>query len=113
MLIFGNIRRNCIRYINNINASSVMLNLLLKCYFYLFIFFTKFNLKTIINVFFFSINRVAQLTGYEPQELLHNTLYHYIHACDIHDMQIAHQICKSTNSFHSLFLIMAWLKQIK
>jgi len=35
--------------------------------------------------------RVSQLTGYEPQELIEKTLYHYIHACDILHMRHAHQ----------------------
>ena len=34
--------------------------------------------------------RVAQLTGYEPQDLIEKTLYHYIHACDILHMRYAH-----------------------
>ncbi|KAL4232936.1 putative secreted beta-glucosidase sim1 [Mactra antiquata] len=35
--------------------------------------------------------RVAQLTGYEPQELIEKTLYHHIHVCDIMNMRFAHQ----------------------
>ncbi|CAG5136658.1 unnamed protein product, partial [Candidula unifasciata] len=34
--------------------------------------------------------RVAALTGYEPQDLIEKTLYHYIHACDILHMRYAH-----------------------
>lgn len=37
--------------------------------------------------------RVAQLTGYEPQDLIEKTLYHYIHACDILHMRYAHHTC--------------------
>ena len=39
--------------------------------------------------------RVAQLTGYEPQDLIEKTLYHYIHACDILHMRYAHHTCKN------------------
>ncbi|ESO89288.1 hypothetical protein LOTGIDRAFT_106747 [Lottia gigantea] len=34
--------------------------------------------------------RVAALTGYEPQDLIEKTLYHYIHACDILHMRYSH-----------------------
>ena len=33
---------------------------------------------------------MAALTGYEPQDLIEKTLYHYIHACDILHMRFAH-----------------------
>uniref|UniRef100_A0A1B6CA85 Single-minded n=2 Tax=Clastoptera arizonana TaxID=38151 RepID=A0A1B6CA85_9HEMI len=35
--------------------------------------------------------RVSQLTGYEPQDVIEKTLYHYIHGCDIMHMRFAHQ----------------------
>lgn len=38
--------------------------------------------------------RVAALTGYEPQDLIERTLYHYIHAFDILHMRLAHHTCK-------------------
>lgn len=34
--------------------------------------------------------RVAQLTGYEPQDLIEKTLYHYIHSSDIMAMRFSH-----------------------
>ncbi|XP_059485989.1 single-minded homolog 1-like [Neocloeon triangulifer] len=34
--------------------------------------------------------RVSQLTGYEPQDLIEKTLYHYIHGCDIMHMRFSH-----------------------
>lgn len=42
------------------------------------------------NVCVVVVSRVAQLTGYEPQDLIEKTLYHYIHACDILHMRYAH-----------------------
>lgn len=39
-------------------------------------------------------HRVAQLTGYEPQDLIERTLYQYIHACDIVHMKFAHHTRK-------------------
>ncbi|XP_068993873.1 uncharacterized protein sim isoform X5 [Neodiprion pinetum] len=36
--------------------------------------------------------RVAQLTGYEPQDLIEKTLYQYIHGCDVMQMRYSHQI---------------------
>lgn len=43
---------------------------------------------------YFFYARVAQLTGYEPQDLIEKTLYQYIHAADILQMRYSHQICK-------------------
>ena len=37
--------------------------------------------------------RVSQLTGYEPQELIEKTFYHYIHVSDVLHMRHAHQTC--------------------
>ncbi|XP_069544782.1 single-minded homolog 2-like, partial [Brachyistius frenatus] len=34
--------------------------------------------------------RVAELTGYEPQDLIEKTLYHHVHACDIFHLRYAH-----------------------
>ncbi|KAL0275408.1 UNVERIFIED_CONTAM: hypothetical protein PYX00_003262 [Menopon gallinae] len=36
--------------------------------------------------------RVSNLTGYEPQDLIEKTLYHYIHGCDMMHMRISHHI---------------------
>ncbi|XP_046751910.1 protein single-minded isoform X2 [Diprion similis] len=36
--------------------------------------------------------RVAQLTGYEPQDLIEKTLYQYVHGCDVMQMRYSHQI---------------------
>ncbi|XP_052864445.1 protein single-minded-like [Anopheles cruzii] len=37
-------------------------------------------------------NRITELTGYEPQDLIDNTLYQYVHACDILELRQSHQI---------------------
>ncbi|KAL5010934.1 hypothetical protein ScPMuIL_013239 [Solemya velum] len=52
---------------------------------YMFMFRASLDLKLI-----FLDARVAQLTGYEPQDLIEKTLYHYIHACDIIHMRFSH-----------------------
>ncbi|XP_061192146.1 single-minded homolog 2-like isoform X2 [Saccostrea echinata] len=51
----------------------------------MFMFRASLDLKLI-----FLDARVAQLTGYEPQDLIERTLYQYIHACDILHMRFAH-----------------------
>lgn len=38
--------------------------------------------------------RVAQLTGYDPPDLIEKTLYHYVHGCDILQLRHAHHVCK-------------------
>lgn len=43
---------------------------------------------------YYQTNRVAQLTGYEPQDLIEKTLYHYIDYRDIGSMRYAHQQCE-------------------
>ncbi|XP_046806204.1 protein single-minded isoform X1 [Lucilia cuprina] len=53
----------------------------------MFMFRAHMDLKLI-----FLDARVAQLTGYEPQELIEKTLYQYIHVQDIVNMRISHQI---------------------
>ena len=35
--------------------------------------------------------RVLALTGYEPQDLIEKTLYHYVHAHDAHSVAYAHR----------------------
>lgn len=52
----------------------------------MFMFRASLDLKLI-----FLDARVAQLTGYEPQELIEKTLYHHIHVCDIMNIRFAHQ----------------------
>lgn len=42
----------------------------------------------------FDICRVSQLTGYEPQDLIEKTLYHYIHGNDILNMRDSHNTRK-------------------
>ncbi|CAH1799245.1 unnamed protein product [Owenia fusiformis] len=53
----------------------------------MFMFRASLDLKLI-----FLDARVAALTGYEPQDLIEKTLYHYIHACDIMPMRYAHHM---------------------
>ncbi|KAJ3641507.1 hypothetical protein Zmor_028013 [Zophobas morio] len=57
----------------------------------MFMFRASLDLKLI-----FLDARVAQLTGYEPQDLIEKTLYHYIHGSDILAMRYAHHqlLCK-------------------
>uniref|UniRef100_A0A672Z5R1 SIM bHLH transcription factor 2 n=1 Tax=Sphaeramia orbicularis TaxID=375764 RepID=A0A672Z5R1_9TELE len=37
-------------------------------------------------------SRVADLTGYEPQDLIEKTLYHHVHACDVFHLRYAHHL---------------------
>ncbi|KAF4526736.1 hypothetical protein B566_EDAN015306 [Ephemera danica] len=53
----------------------------------MFMFRASLDLKLI-----FLDARVAQLTGYEPQDLIEKTLYHYIHGCDIIHMRYSHHM---------------------
>lgn len=39
--------------------------------------------------------RVAELTGYEPQDLIEKTLYHHVHGCDIFHLRCAHHLRES------------------
>ncbi|XP_013414164.1 single-minded homolog 2 isoform X2 [Lingula anatina] len=57
----------------------------IKMYSNMFMFRASLDLKLI-----FLDARVARLTGYEPQDLIEKTMYHYIHACDILHMRYAH-----------------------
>jgi single-minded-like protein len=43
---------------------------------------------------FFILIRVSQITGYEPQDLVDRTLYHYVHTQDLMALRWAHQVCK-------------------
>lgn len=38
--------------------------------------------------------RVAELTGYEPQDLIEKTLYHHVHSCDTFHLRCAHHLCE-------------------
>lgn len=38
--------------------------------------------------------RVAELTGYEPQDLIEKTLYHHVHGCDTFHLRCAHHLRK-------------------
>lgn len=57
----------------------------------MFMFRASLDLKLI-----FLDARVSQLTGYEPQDLIEKTLYHYIHGCDMLHMRYSHHtlLCK-------------------
>lgn len=39
-------------------------------------------------------SRVAELTGYEPQDLIEKTLYHHVHGCDTFHLRCAHHLRK-------------------
>ncbi|XP_053673874.1 protein single-minded-like [Anopheles nili] len=52
----------------------------------MFMFRSSLDLKLI-----FLDAKVSQLTGYEPQDLIENTLYQYVHAADIVHIRQAHQ----------------------
>ena len=43
-------------------------------------------------------SRVAELTGYEPQDLIEKTLYHHVHTCDVFHLRYAHHLCESPKS---------------
>uniref|UniRef100_A0A672MGY3 Single-minded homolog 1-A-like n=1 Tax=Sinocyclocheilus grahami TaxID=75366 RepID=A0A672MGY3_SINGR len=36
----------------------------------------------------------AELTGYEPQDLIEKTLYHHVHSCDTFHLRCAHHLCE-------------------
>ncbi|KAL1131537.1 hypothetical protein AAG570_011154 [Ranatra chinensis] len=57
----------------------------------MFMFRASLDLKLI-----FLDQRVSQLTGYEPQDLIEKTLYHYIHSADMMHMRYSHHtlLCK-------------------
>ena len=39
-----------------------------------------------------TLRRVAELTGYEPQDLIEKTLYHHVHGCDVFHLRYAHHL---------------------
>ncbi|XP_052463694.1 single-minded homolog 2 [Carassius gibelio] len=51
----------------------------------MFMFRASLDLKLI-----FLDSRVAELTGYEPQDLIEKTLYHHVHVCDVFQLRYAH-----------------------
>ncbi|XP_024866085.1 single-minded homolog 2 isoform X2 [Kryptolebias marmoratus] len=53
----------------------------------MFMFRANLDLKLI-----FLDMRVAELTGYEPQDLIEKTLYHHVHTCDVLHLRYAHHI---------------------
>ncbi|XP_060526123.1 single-minded homolog 1 isoform X2 [Cylas formicarius] len=57
----------------------------IKLYTNMFMFRASLDLKLI-----FLDAKVAQLTGYEAQDLIERTLYHYIHGSDIFNMRYSH-----------------------
>lgn len=42
-----------------------------------------------------ALPRVAELTGYEPQDLIEKTLYHHVHGCDTFHLRCAHHLRKA------------------
>ena len=61
----------------------------IKMFSNMFMFRASLDLKLI-----FLDARVTDLTGYEPQELIEKTIYHYIHAADVEHVRLAHQTRK-------------------
>ncbi|XP_041066988.1 single-minded homolog 2-like [Carcharodon carcharias] len=53
----------------------------------MFMFRASLDLKLI-----FLDSRVAELTGYEPQDLIERTLYHHVHGCDVFHLRYAHHL---------------------
>ncbi|XP_057184703.1 single-minded homolog 2-like, partial [Triplophysa rosa] len=53
----------------------------------MFMFRASLDLKLI-----FLDSRVAELTGYEPQDLIEKTLYHHVHGCDVFHLRYAHNL---------------------
>uniref|UniRef100_A0A182Y634 PAS domain-containing protein n=1 Tax=Anopheles stephensi TaxID=30069 RepID=A0A182Y634_ANOST len=62
----------------------------------MFMFRSSLDLKLI-----FLDAKVSQLTGYEPQDLIENTLYRYIHAADVVHIRQAHQTPIGTEKTHN------------
>ncbi|XP_028435219.1 single-minded homolog 1-A isoform X1 [Perca flavescens] len=55
----------------------------------MFMFRASLDMKLI-----FLDSRVAELTGYEPQDLIEKTLYHHVHSCDSFHLRCAHHLCE-------------------
>ncbi|OTF78498.1 PAS domain containing protein [Euroglyphus maynei] len=74
----------------------------IKMYSNMFMFRASLDLKLI-----FLDAKVSQLTGYEPQDLIEKTLYHYIHGSDVENMRISHQTrkcCLILKIINSIFI---------
>lgn len=61
----------------------------------MFMFRASLDLKLV-----YSDPNVTSLTGYEPQDLLENTLYQYVHPSDMFQLQQSHKLCKFSS--HSI-----------
>ncbi|XP_071571556.1 uncharacterized protein Sim isoform X1 [Temnothorax nylanderi] len=59
----------------------------IKLHHNMFMFRASLDLKLI-----FLDARVAQLTGYDPPDLIEKTLYHYVHTCDVLQLRHAHHV---------------------
>uniref|UniRef100_A0A674N7B8 SIM bHLH transcription factor 2 n=1 Tax=Takifugu rubripes TaxID=31033 RepID=A0A674N7B8_TAKRU len=59
----------------------------IKLFSNMFMFRASLDFKLI-----FLDTRVAELTGFEPQDLIEKTLYHHVHACDIFHLRYAHHL---------------------
>ncbi|XP_011637840.2 neuronal PAS domain-containing protein 3-like [Pogonomyrmex barbatus] len=59
----------------------------IKLHHNMFMFRASLDLKLI-----FLDARVAQLTGYDPPDLIEKTLYHYVHGCDVLQLRHAHHV---------------------
>ena len=67
---------------------------------------TTLDLKLI-----FLDQRVAALTGYEPQDLIEKTLYQYIHATDMVPMRLTHLTRKYFYTSENIFVhFVHWLQ---
>ncbi|XP_057691097.1 single-minded homolog 1-A [Corythoichthys intestinalis] len=53
----------------------------------MFMFRASLDMKLI-----FLDSRVAELTGYEPQDLIEKTIYHHVHSCDSFHLRCAHHL---------------------
>ncbi|XP_019896574.1 single-minded homolog 1-A [Esox lucius] len=53
----------------------------------MFMFRASLDMKLI-----FLDSRVAELTGYEPQDLIEKTIYHHVHSCDTFHLRCAHHL---------------------
>ncbi|XP_076245099.1 bHLH transcription factor single-minded [Calliopsis andreniformis] len=81
------------RFIRNLGLLAVCQSLPtrsiteMKLYQNMFMFRASLDMKLI-----FVDASVAQLTGYNPPELIEKTLYHYVHGCDASQLRYAHHI---------------------
>ncbi|KAK2584866.1 hypothetical protein KPH14_002464 [Odynerus spinipes] len=53
----------------------------------MFMFRASLDLKMI-----FIDTRATHFTGYQPQDLIEKTLYHYVHGCDMFELKYAHRV---------------------